>query len=65
MNIITIAVVIIVMALVYIYNKIDKIYLEIKEVNERLSRKGMETQDEKLIEISQTEYNGFDSLKEE
>ncbi len=53
------------MALVYIYNKIDKIYLEIKEVNERLSRKGMETQDEKLIEISQTEYNGFDSLKEE
>lgn len=65
MTIITIAVVVIVIALIYIYNKIDKIYLEIKEVNERLSRKGMSTQDEKLIEISQTEYNGLDSLKEE
>jgi len=64
MTIITIAVVVIVIALIYIFNEIQKIYREIKEVNERLSRKGMLTLEEKLIETSQKEYNGFDSLRE-
>ena len=64
MTIITIAVVVIERALIYIFSEIQKIYREVREVNERLSRKGMLTLEEKLTETSQKEHNGFDSLGE-
>ena len=53
MTILQVAIIGIIIVLFYIIDKIQKIYREIKEVNERLKREGMKTLNEKLIEINE------------
>ena len=53
MTILQVAIIGIIIALFYIIDKIQKIYRETKEVNERLKRGGMKTLNEKLIEINE------------
>jgi hypothetical protein len=53
MTILQVAIIGIIIVLFYIIDKIQKIYRETKEVNERLKRGGMETLNEKLIKINE------------